>query len=457
MFHQQVDDKLHKKLTAAKELIELLCRRAEVPVRIELITLLGEMAWFHAQPVTDPADRLYNGVNAVSQLKTLQKQNTALAYYLNMPRDETMAIFRGRGEIIFECNLRALDLGEYFFPVRLRDVMDICPERNRVVLGKTLDSEFVYVPVDDPRYCHLLVAGMTGSGKTVLANSILYQMVSKNEPSELRVLMASGKVEDVACWEGLPHLLSPPSADPAVALEMLAWAERERKRREQTGQRPYKIVVYLGEISYLVQLNAKRFSDLLQTGAKLMRSENMMLIVATQKPRGDQVGDTVTRSQIPCILCGRMRDPTDSYVALGTGRGNAQRLPGRGAFVTNRGILFQAAYVDEAECRALVSRLKRKFGPQPQIDIVVEKPRLHGGNGTLDADVLTILHEIDGRALTELSQNGICNLGNFGTQRANRVRMALEEMGVFGTRLGPNRGYEIDMLAVEEALRQCQT
>jgi DNA segregation ATPase FtsK/SpoIIIE-like protein len=454
------------KLNKAATIIEAACYDAGVPIIIDSngISALGNQCRFYARPARSSRDlgelkkrlklnSIHYGKDAFRNLSTLRKSAAdPIRAGLMLPRAAGFTIDISQGMVVFDFSLSDLVGSDVFAYLDISDLP--YPEKNAIPMGVTLEGETVVFDPTHPNHCHALIAGITGSGKTVLSNTIIAGLVRAYTPDELKMFMSSGKPEDVRIWDGLPHLLAPPTYEPHKAFSMLKWVEEERRQRAEkvNGDKDGLplIVVYIGEVSVLTDLNPTKFGDLLENLTRLGRSDRIMLICATQRPRGDQIGNIVAKSQIPLVICGKVQNPQDSYLALGKGSGGAETLPGRGSFITNNLVKFQAAFTcdDNKPDRAeqIINGYARKWDAE-----YVELPDddIEATGTARDSEVHEVIAWFKQDTIEETSISHIMRNMNWGYPRASRVYEALEDMNVVSEERNDNRRAPVFLEKIE--------
>jgi len=441
-----IDDyQVQRKLNKAADIIEAVCYNAHMPLEIgeDDIVVLGDQCRFYAYPITKgkalenlqlrligkidhnyEANNIFHGKN----LKKLQDNTkTSIKAYLRLTSSARFGISVGDGAVIFDFSLQSLLGYEFFSPLPLESLG--LAEKNHIPIGKTLNGEIVVVNNESPQHHHIGIYGASRSGKTVLANTLLYGLTSAYTPEEYKIFMASWKLQDIALWRGLPHLLSAPTTDPDMVMNILRWVEAERQKRskmhadEKSGLP--RLLIYLGEISGLANNSTDEFGNLLGSIARLGASERIHLIISTQRPKGDAVGKIEIKSQMSLKFCGRMDNPTDAYLALGTSGSNAQYLPGMGAFITNNDTRFQAAFIADEEMQGKikehVAKLRATHGEAEYLDITPETETV---SERANNDLLEAMRQIksdynDGMEAT--SANRLCIMLGWGSTRAART------------------------------------
>ena len=459
------DPKLERILNRAADIIEGACYNEGLPVSIgeSDIVVLANQCRMYAHPLLDaravrawereklkneyPGSKFENAFRNVATIKT--KAYQVIKGMTGLPANADFGIDVGGGAIVFDFNLTDLAGEQYFHPLMYEDQS----KKAQLVIGRTLESEGVVVNPEGVDHHHVLIVGSTGSGKTVLANTLIGAAVSVYPPSELQLFISSGKEEDVIVWDGVPHLLYKPSHDSREVVAMLTWAKMERERRShlparEKGLLPH-IVIYIGEISALLGgAGAAEMELLLDDLLCMGRSSKIHLWVTTQRPTGKKVGSSDAKGQFKLVLCGAMQNPQDAYIALGMGKSGAEFLPNKGAFITNNGTRFQAAFLGDDEnpdaITELVAVARGKWGEPKYIDLDVSVVGdVESGNFT--QDVLDVVAIIRANNLTEIAKTYIQTVKGWGYNRANRVWLELEHTGVILPRGSKNVPAQLDL------------
>lgn len=211
-----------------------------------------------------------------------------------------------------------------------------------------------------PNVAHVLIAGTTGSGKTVLARTILASLAMHNSQRALQMVVVDPKGRGFGPFEGLPHLLVPVVTRVEEALGLLRRLVEEMERRDGEGRSEPRLVVMLDELADLVQMGGHEMEGLLTRLTQRGREAGLHLVACTQKPTAAVIGGLV-KSNFPVRVVGSVASPEDAKVATGIARTGAERLLGEGDFVVvakGQVVRMQAAYVGEGEVRELVARLR---------------------------------------------------------------------------------------------------
>lgn len=245
-------------------------------------------------------------------------------------------------------------------------------------LGKDIAGKIITADLD--RMPHLLIAGSTGSGKSVCINDIIISLAYKSAPSDVRLILIDPKVVELSVFSTLPHLLIPVVTDPKKAAGALKWAVLEMEQRyqkmaklgvrNQAGynalvseeERLPKLVIVIDELADLMMVAAKDVEESICRIAQLGRACGIHLIVATQRPSADIITGLI-KANIPSRIAFAVSSSIDSRVILdGTG---AEKLLGRGDMLFHangsaKPIRIQGAFVSDEE----VERITQYFAQQ---------------------------------------------------------------------------------------------
>lgn len=228
------------------------------------------------------------------------------------------------------------------------------------VLGLDQEGVPLLLRLPSPNVAHVLIAGTTGSGKTVLARTILASLAMHNSQRALQMVVVDPKGRGFGPFEGLPHLLVPVVTRVEEALGLLRRLVEEMERRDGEGRSEPRLVVMLDELADLVQMGGHEMEGLLTRLTQRGREAGLHLVACTQKPTAAVIGGLV-KSNFPVRVVGSVASPEDAKVATGIARTGAERLLGEGDFVVvakGQVVRMQAAYVGEGEVRELVARLR---------------------------------------------------------------------------------------------------
>ncbi len=311
---------------------------------------------------------------------------------------------------------------------------------------------------------HMLVAGATGSGKSVCLNSIIVSLLYQHGPEALKLILIDPKRVELPAYAGIPHLLVPPITKSDEAINALKWTVREMERRldvlSATGVRnitaynnkskelmPYVIVV-IDELADLMSTSARDVEALVVRIAQMARAVGIHLVLATQRPSVDIITGTI-KANIPTRIAFAVASQTDSRTILDYG--GAEKLLGRGDMLYTSAELskarrLQGAFLSDKEIKNVVDALKQEDAPDYNYDVVETQ---NGGGTVFDAaaDEEPLLQDAvealiaAGKASTSLLQRRL----KIGYSRAARIMDMLEEQGV----IGPQRGSKPRELLIE--------
>ncbi len=247
-------------------------------------------------------------------------------------------------------------------------------------LGKDIAGKAVFADLD--RMPHLLIAGSTGSGKSVCINDIIISMAYKATPDEVRMILVDPKVVELKMFSTMPHLLLPVVTDPKKAAGALKWAVLEMEQRYQKmsqlnardlaryntlvekEDRLPKIVIVIDELADLMMVAAKDVEESICRIAQLGRASGIHLIVATQRPSTDVITGLI-KANIPSRIAFMVSSAIDSRVILDCN--GAEKLLGKGDMLfhangANKPTRVQCAFIGDEEVESIMDF----FGQNPQ-------------------------------------------------------------------------------------------
>ena len=320
---------------------------------------------------------------------------------------------------------------------------------------------------------HVIIAGSTGSGKSVCTNSIIMSILYHASPSEVKLILIDPKIVEFRVYDGIPHLLIPVVTDPKKAAGALNWAVQEMLRRyqvfAQTGVRDLndynewcreegnesepmpQIVITIDELADLMMAASKEVEDAICRLAQMARAAGMHLIIATQRPTTDIITGLI-KANIPSRIALSVMSSIDSRTILDTT--GAEKLLGHGDmlyFPSNipKPVRVQGCYVSTKEIEKVVEFIKAETPTDYSQEIMkaVEEnvPVTKGDKGISasgDADISGDDTELINRALEIIASSGQASTSlmqrrlKLGYARAARIMDQLEEMGV----IGPSEG-----------------
>ena len=241
-------------------------------------------------------------------------------------------------------------------------------------LGEDISGNPVVASLEDMP--HLLIAGSTGSGKSVCLNSLILSLLYKSSPEEVRLVLIDPKMVELTVFNGVPHLMAPVVTDPKKAAMGLRWMlsemEKRYKRFSEVGVRdiyrfneisperlPF-IVIVIDELADLMMVSPVEVEDAICRLAQMARAAGIHLVVATQRPSVDVVTGII-KANIPSRIAFAVSSQTDSRTILDMG--GAEKLLGRGDMLffpvgATKPIRVQGAYVSDAELERVVEYLQ---------------------------------------------------------------------------------------------------
>lgn len=338
--------------------------------------------------------------------------------------------------------------------VNLRDILASEPFKSRpsnlsFSLGKDV-SGYPWVANLDP-LPHLLIAGATGSGKSVQINSLILSLLYSNSPDDLKLILVDPKRVELSLYNDIPHLLTPVITDTTKTINALRWVVSEMDRRYQVlqnaGKRniasyrkdvnddmPY-IVVIIDELADLMTVAAKEVEGAIVRLAQMARAVGIHLVLATQRPSVDVITGLI-KANVTARVAFSVAAQIDSRTILDTS--GAEKLLGKGdmLFVSaelSKPKRLQGAYVSEKEVERVTQFLKQRGQPDYMTDIVDKPaPAIGGSMEDLgDDELLGQAKEVilqTGKASTTLLQRHL----RLGYARAARIMDLLEKQGFIG-------------------------
>jgi DNA segregation ATPase FtsK/SpoIIIE, S-DNA-T family len=322
--------------------------------------------------------------------------------------------------------------------------------RLSVILGLDVSGEPQIA--DITKMPHLLIAGATGSGKSVSINGLLLSLLYQNSPKSLRLILVDPKRVELSPYNNIPHLLSPVIVEPEKTISALKWAVGEMENRyrtlQQFGRRnideynqalkdtpmPY-IVIVIDELADLMAVSSSEVEALICRLAQMARAVGIHLVVATQRPSVDVITGLI-KANIPTRIAFAVASQTDSRTILD--QSGAEKLLGNGDMLfysprLSKPKRIQGVFVSEKEVRLVTDFLKEKGAPEYNDEVLNQQVRLKGSVDVGDADDDLFMDAVDivtrsGKASTSLLQRRL----RVGYARAARLIDLLEDRGVVG-------------------------
>ncbi len=351
---------------------------------------------------------------------------------------------------------------EYQSAVYIREVLGTPEFANfKSKLAFALGKDISGKPVvgDIARMPHLLIAGSTGSGKSVCINTLITSILYKATPNEVKLVMVDPKVVELGVYNGIPHLLIPVVTDPRKAAGALQWAVNEMTNRyklfadnnvrdlkgynawakENEKEELPQIVIIIDELADLMMIAPHDVEDSICRLAQMARAAGMHLVIATQRPSVDVITGII-KANIPSRIAFAVSSYVDSKTILDMG--GAEKLLGRGDMLYSpigaaKPIRVQGAFVTDKEVEHIVNFIKGQNEAEYNQDVIEqienagETPRAKEERGG-DADELlpqAVEMAIDaGQASVAMYQRRL----KVGYQRAARLVDQMEERGIIG-------------------------
>ena len=363
--------------------------------------------------------------------------------------------------------------------VPLREVID-SPEFSRaashssIAVGKDIGGACIVGNI--AKFPHMLIAGTTGSGKSVCMNSIIISILYKASPEDVKLIMIDPKMVELGIYNGIPHLLIPVVTDPKKAAGSLQWAVTEMMRRyrsmsdagvrdlesynsmidggEIEGERLPQVVVIIDELADLMLVAAKEVEESICRIAQMGRAAGIHLIIATQRPSADVITGLM-KANIPSRIAFSVASAMESRIILDTQ--GAEKLVGKGDMLyspigSGKPQRVQGCFVTDSEVEAVTNYVKEHFATtydqsvMDDIERKAEQTGTRGGHATAsdpDPSADELAHDEmlpDAvEVILETKQASVSLLQRrlkLGYARAARIVDEMEEMGIVGPFVG---------------------
>ena len=351
-------------------------------------------------------------------------------------------------------------------PVCFREVVEAGSVRNAkehlcIGLGKDISGDII--SADLAKMPHLLVAGSTGSGKSVCINTIIAGLLYRATPDEVKLILVDPKVVELSNYNGIPHLLTPVVTEPKKAASALHWAVAEMERRykafadsrvrdiktynAQAAEKMPYIVIIIDELSDLMMVAKVDVEDAILRLAQKARAAGIHLILATQRPSVDVITGIV-KANIPSRIAFAVSSQTDSRTIIDMG--GAEKLLGKGDMLFypmgyNKPVRVQGAFVSDDELNKIVDFIIKQSIPVNYSEEVTEQELEcdNKGHNVEDAgsnapaedelfeDALSLVLDM-GQASSSMLQRRF----RIGYTRAARLVDTMEELGIVGQSVG---------------------
>jgi len=341
--------------------------------------------------------------------------------------------------------------------VCLREVLqtqDFVSNSSALAFGLGRDVAGHPVVADLARMPHMLIAGATGTGKSVCINTLFISLLYKNTPQEVKFIVIDPKRVELNLYNGIPHLLTPVITEHEKAVNALKWAVAEMDRRykmlaeankrnitefnESSLVKLYYIVIIVDELADLMAVSQNEVEATIVRLSQMARAVGIHLVLATQRPSVEIITGLI-KANITARIAFAVASQIDSRTILDSS--GAEKLLGRGdmLFVTSdipKPKRVQGSYIGEKEVRAVVDFFKQQSGAVIYNEDITEKSRHQGSllSGGSDEDTDALLADAEdvvrkaGKASASLLQRRL----RVGYARAARLLDLLEERGIIG-------------------------
>lgn len=358
--------------------------------------------------------------------------------------------------------------------VSLREVIDSAEftkakSKTAIALGKSIDGNCVVGNI--AKMPHLLIAGTTGSGKSVCMNSIIISLLYKSGPEDVKLIMVDPKMVELGIYNGIPQLLIPVVTDPKKAAGSLQWAVTEMLRRykmmsdmgvrdlesynsivmaEEDGQKLPTVVIIIDELADLMMVAAKEVEDSICRIAQMGRAAGMHLIIATQRPSANVITGLM-KANIPSRIAFSVASAMESRIILDTM--GAEKLVGKGDMLyapigSGKPLRVQGCFVSDGEVERVAEYVKEHYNADydQQVLSEIEKKAQQAGKKTGPASVSDpdpSDDELEGDEMLPAAVDVILETGQasvsmlqrrlkLGYARAARIVDEMEEKGIVG-------------------------
>lgn len=394
---------------------------------------------------------------------------TKLSKITGLANDLALATEAPTGQIRIEAPIPGRNLVGIEIPNRSLEIVSLktmleSPHmqkaKSKLVVPLGLDVSGNPVIVDLARMPHVLIAGTTGSGKSVLINSFISSLLFRASPAEVKMILIDPKRVELTGYADIPHLMTPVVVETAKAVSALKWAMKEMDRRyvqfADSGVRnidafnelsgfqalPY-IVIFIDELADLMAIASVEVEDSITRLAQMARATGIHLVLATQRPSVDVITGLI-KANIPCRISFNVSSMVDSKVIIDMP--GAEKLLGRGDMLyippdQAKPSRIQGSFISDQDVKRLVNFIKARGIPvEYTTEVLEQKVNLkRGGTSSMGRDeegsehddlfaqAVTLVCQYD-RASSSFLQRRL----RIGFNRAARLLEQLEEVGVVG-------------------------
>ena len=354
--------------------------------------------------------------------------------------------------------------------VSLREVIDStefeqAKSKSSFAVGKDIGGNCIVGNI--AKLPHMLIAGTTGSGKSVCMNSIIISLLYKSSPDDVKLIMVDPKMVELGIYNGIPHLLIPVVTDPKKAAGSLQWAVTEMMRRYKSmsdagvrdlesynsimeaeeGNKLPQVVVIIDELADLMLVAAKEVEESICRIAQMGRAAGIHLIIATQRPSADVITGLM-KANIPSRIAFSVASAMESRIILDTQ--GAEKLVGRGDMLfapigSGKPLRVQGCFVSDPEVEAVANYVKDNFVNDYDQTVMeeIEKKAVQTGNKPAVSEAEPNSDEMSGDEMLPAAVDVILETGQasvsmlqrrlkLGYARAARIVDEMEEKGIVG-------------------------
>ena len=346
--------------------------------------------------------------------------------------------------------------------VALRDIIadvKFKEAKSKLAFAVGRDAAGETVVADIAKMPHVLIAGSTGSGKSVCINTLITSIIYKAKPSEVKLVMVDPKVVELSVYNGIPHLLIPVVTDPKKAAGALQWAVQEminryhlfaeKNVRDITGynealeaegieEKLPQIVIIIDELADLMMVAAKDVEDAICRLAQMARAAGMHLVIATQRPSVDVITGVI-KANIASRIAFAVTSGVDSRTIIDSI--GAEKLLGKGDMLfypsgTIKPQRIQGAFVSDSEVEKIVTFLKNNGGPAYSDDILEKIEKANSTEQEIEAEENDDMDEFLMDAIDmavnmgQISASGLQRRFKIGYTRAGRIIDQMEARGI---------------------------
>lgn len=346
--------------------------------------------------------------------------------------------------------------------VHLRDVLD-CSDfkeaRGGIPVGLGKDIAGKPVITDLAKMPHLLVAGTTGSGKSVCVNTLISSILFSRKPEEVKLLLIDPKMVELSVYNGIPHLMAPVVTDMKKAATVLRWAVREMEARYKafaaSGKRDIKsyneahpksamplIVLIIDELADLMMTAPDDIEESISRLAQMARAAGIHMVLATQRPSVNVITGSI-KANVPSRISFAVGSQIDSRTILDMA--GAEKLLGKGDMLfspigANKPIRVQGAFISDDEVEHLVEFVKQQREPEYDDTVTAEAEKEIAAQDNDEQDIYR--DELLERAVNLVMESGQASVSmlqrrfRIGYTRAARLVDTMEDLKIVGPNMG---------------------